>query len=89
MKASLTITHDRLTVRVTDGQNNLNLTVSRNGETASGKGQNEATLRKALTGFSKYLKRKGTGANYKEQFDNLKTLAENNNTIDEFITALS
>lgn len=89
MKVNLVTIHDRLTIKLTDGQKNLNLTVSRKGETASGKGQTEQTLRFALDAFGRYLKTKTNGANYGEQLANLKIKAEQAKTFDEFITLMN
>ncbi len=85
MKASLTTTHDRLTIRIAGKDKiSLNLTVSRRGETVSGRGVDVAILRSILVAFAAFLK----GGKYGEQMAAIERLAENANDIPALIAAM-
>lgn len=86
MKATLTVRHDYLTLRVTDGKQRLNLTTARSRETASGALTDPRGLHAALAAFARYLKTKEPRGT---RMESLRVIAEASATIEQFIGSMA
>lgn len=82
MKTTYIEKHDSLSLRIKDSdKNTLNLTSSRTGDTASGKGIDLPTLKLAMKKFEAVIKAGKLG----EVFLSLKNLAESKNSVNDFV----